>query len=241
MIFYTEDDITFMLLSIKERGQLITAMLDEHNGRPVTTIEGRLVRLWPNFKDKVAAGRENYERVCERNRNNGRKNRPRGIPVEPSGIPVEPSGIPMEPSGIPMEPSGIQTEPSGIPVGGELELELELKKKKNTSSKKVSSDSEVSWDPDSGFAVSPELVAEWARMYGVDVSGELDRMHEWVLDNPGKRKKNWRRFVAGWLARERKGGGTGFGGGEMCGRGRSAAPGERPDRPPPSLMEGLTV
>jgi len=37
---------------------------------------------------------------------------------------------------------------------------------------------------------------------GLDVQGELDRMHAWLLANPKNRKKNVARFVVNWLVRE---------------------------------------
>lgn len=60
----------------------------------------------------------------------------------------------------------------------------------------------ISWDAVHGFGgLLPSTKAEWAEAYGVDVERELQKAHQWVLANPGKRKKNWRAFLTNWLSR----------------------------------------
>ncbi|MBU4208147.1 MAG: hypothetical protein KKD12_00435, partial [Proteobacteria bacterium] len=41
-----------------------------------------------------------------------------------------------------------------------------------------------------------------------DVETELHAMKQWLLSNPSKRKKNYRRFVTNWLGRQQDKGGT---------------------------------
>ena len=54
---------------------------------------------------------------------------------------------------------------------------------------------------------------EWTRIYpGVDIANEFNRMRQWCLSNPTKKKtaRGIRRFVTGWLDREQnKSGGNG--------------------------------
>ena len=61
----------------------------------------------------------------------------------------------------------------------------------------------VSWDPAAGFRFGAANMEAWRKAApGLDVQGELDRMHAWLLANPRNRKKNVARFVVNWLVRE---------------------------------------
>lgn len=53
------------------------------------------------------------------------------------------------------------------------------------------------------FRVHELQLAEWERIYApLNVAGELKKMCEWLAANPKRRKKNYQRFVVGWLNRE---------------------------------------
>lgn len=53
------------------------------------------------------------------------------------------------------------------------------------------------------FHVQEWLILEWERDYApLDVRRELAQMHQWLEANPRRRKKNYQRFVVGWLRRE---------------------------------------
>jgi hypothetical protein len=68
---------------------------------------------------------------------------------------------------------------------------------------------QVTWDERAGFTVSQDLLALWASAYpAVDVALELTQAHAWAVANPEKRKKNWRRFLTNWMAREQERGGS---------------------------------
>lgn len=57
--------------------------------------------------------------------------------------------------------------------------------------------------------VSGDDLGAWTAAYpAVDVSRELAKAMEWVLANPNKTKRNWRRFLVGWLSRCQERGGT---------------------------------
>lgn len=44
---------------------------------------------------------------------------------------------------------------------------------------------------------------EWERDYApLNVRQELIHMHNWLTANPRRRKKNYQRFVVGWIKRE---------------------------------------
>ena len=50
--------------------------------------------------------------------------------------------------------------------------------------------------------ISDDLVAKWQDAYpAADVERELLKAGEWLIANPAKRKKNYRRFLVNWLAR----------------------------------------
>ena len=61
----------------------------------------------------------------------------------------------------------------------------------------------VSWNPVAGFKFAAADMEAWRKAApGLDVQGELDRMHAWLLANPKNRKKNVARFIVNWLVRE---------------------------------------
>lgn len=60
--------------------------------------------------------------------------------------------------------------------------------------------SDVSFDGED-FEVSPDLITKWADAYApVDVEAEIKRAASWAAG--AKRKKDYRRFLVNWLARE---------------------------------------
>ena len=55
----------------------------------------------------------------------------------------------------------------------------------------------------------PDDIKDWQEAYpACDVEIELNCMRQWLLSNPSKRKKNYRRFVTNWLGRQQDKGGT---------------------------------
>ena len=68
----------------------------------------------------------------------------------------------------------------------------------------------IGWDPESGWSgILDTDRARWASAYpACDLESLLCRMHEWLLSNPAKaHKKQWRRFITGWLSRQQERGG----------------------------------
>lgn len=62
----------------------------------------------------------------------------------------------------------------------------------------------VTWNPTAGFAgVTDADNARWAALYpSLEIPHELARAHDWLIANPTRAgKRNWRRFLSGWLAR----------------------------------------
>lgn len=57
--------------------------------------------------------------------------------------------------------------------------------------------------------IKPEDVNQWREAYpACDIELELKQMREWLLSNPSKKKKNYRRFITNWLSRSQERGGT---------------------------------
>lgn len=50
------------------------------------------------------------------------------------------------------------------------------------------------------FKVGDLTLWEWRHTYGpLEVENELAKMVEWLDANPRRRKKNYKRFIVGWL------------------------------------------
>lgn len=56
--------------------------------------------------------------------------------------------------------------------------------------------------------ISDEQVAAWSDVYpALKIEIELGKAREWILANPTKKKKNWRRFLVNWFGRAQERGG----------------------------------
>ena len=57
-------------------------------------------------------------------------------------------------------------------------------------------------DPTGHFEVAKEIRLQWLSAYpAVQVGTELEKAAAWVMANPAKRKKDWRRFLNNWMMR----------------------------------------
>ena len=57
--------------------------------------------------------------------------------------------------------------------------------------------------------IKDEDFSGWKEAYpACDIQAELKKMREWLLANPDKKKKNYRRFIVNWLIRTQDKGGT---------------------------------
>lgn len=76
---------------------------------------------------------------------------------------------------------------------------------KNTQKPKINFNFETGeWEN-----IPEEDIERWKKTYpACDIQQELLEMADWLLNNPQKRKKNYRRFISGWLSREQERGGT---------------------------------
>jgi hypothetical protein len=57
--------------------------------------------------------------------------------------------------------------------------------------------------------ITDEDVSIWEKAYpAVDITQELSKMADWLISNPDKKKKNYRRFITNWLSRTQERGGS---------------------------------
>jgi hypothetical protein len=54
-------------------------------------------------------------------------------------------------------------------------------------------------------AFTEEDIRRWQKVYSsIRVDSEIWKMCEWVMANPAKSKKNWKRFIINWLAKAQR-------------------------------------
>ena len=105
------------------------------------------------------------------------------------------------PSSIP-SPQDVRTN-SGLTPALYLRLSLSLRKEGKKE--------EVYFDfkERKFFNIKDKDIEGWEEAYpACDITAELKKMREWLLANPEKRKKNYRRFIVNWLIRTQEKGGT---------------------------------
>ena len=57
--------------------------------------------------------------------------------------------------------------------------------------------------------ITDKDVSIWEKAYpAVDITQELSKMADWLISNPEKKKKNYRRFITNWLSRTQERGGS---------------------------------
>jgi len=68
---------------------------------------------------------------------------------------------------------------------------------------------DFNWENGTFLGITEEDQQRWAEAYpAVDVELEVRRAAEWLLANPHRRKKNYRRFLTSWLSRQQERGGS---------------------------------
>ena len=77
--------------------------------------------------------------------------------------------------------------------------------KKVKGKKETTTREKLTWTEEDGWGgIVDDKIAGWAEAYPrVDVQSELNKMHQWLLANPGKRKtqRGLPRFINSWLSR----------------------------------------
>jgi len=81
------------------------------------------------------------------------------------------------------------------------------KSKLNNNNKKIEFDFEIP----AFLYITAKDIGLWEKAYpACDISTELHKMADWLVSNPEKRKKNYRRFITNWLSRTQEKGGSKF-------------------------------
>lgn len=69
------------------------------------------------------------------------------------------------------------------------------------------------FDKEEFIGISEKDMTKWAEAYpACDIGLEIKRAAQWLISNPAKRKKNYRRYITNWLSRTQERGGTRRGG-----------------------------
>jgi len=89
---------------------------------------------------------------------------------------------------------------------------IQKKKEKNSSELKKSSPSSsitFSFSKEDWEGITDSDISKWGETYpACNIKIELLKMADWLLSNPNKKKKNYRRFISNWLTRTQDRGGT---------------------------------
>ena len=98
-----------------------------------------------------------------------------------------------------------QRAANGLPTGTPREEKRrEDKKKEQAASKSPRRRSRIQWSDEDGWeGITQADRQTWIEAYGgIDIDAELAKMTAWLRANPSKaNKKQWGRFVNGWLSR----------------------------------------
>ena len=99
--------------------------------------------------------------------------------------------------------SASNSETQESEVGNVTRKALSAPSSGQTDSIEIPPHKRIKWTPQEGFAgILDTDRMRWSRAFPrVKLNVELRIMHEWLLSNPAKRKKNYFRFVSAWLSR----------------------------------------
>lgn len=197
-------------LSREERGDLFMAMLRYVRDGEEPALTGNAEVLWPVARTQLDRTREQYEKTCAVNAANARKKS-----GSRAAAPGEKDAAPVGEEPAPAGESAAPAEEEPAPAGGEM---LPIAWEEGPAGRQE-------WIPPAVVAVLPlsgggqfpvyaRKVEEWRRKYpGVDVSGELVKMGDWLRLHPERQRRSGEMvpFILRWL--EKKGKGREKGGG----------------------------
>jgi uncharacterized protein YdaU (DUF1376 family) len=84
-------------------------------------------------------------------------------------------------------------------------IPINIEEDKSSSS---ATDAKASWSAETSFKISDSLLVRLQTAYpACDILAQAARAHEWLMANPQKRKKDYHRFLVGWLSRAQERGG----------------------------------
>ena len=112
------------------------------------------------------------------------------------------------------ERSADNSETQPLPTASATHREVSAPLNTQTESTEIPPHKRIQWNPQEGFTgILQGDRMRWRRAFPrVKIDTELRIMHEWLLSNPKKRKKNHYRFVSAWFSRcQDVGGSSGVG------------------------------
>jgi hypothetical protein len=69
-------------------------------------------------------------------------------------------------------------------------------------------DAKASWSEATGFQIPDSVLSEFSEAYpACDIKAQALRAHIWLKSNPKRKKKDYHRFLTGWLSRAQESGG----------------------------------
>jgi len=86
-----------------------------------------------------------------------------------------------------------------------------VRSKKNAPHQKKEKKKKINFnfDKEEWENITPKDIERWKEAYpACDIKVELAQMREWLISNPKKAKKNYRKFITNWLSRSQDKGGT---------------------------------
>lgn len=223
LMIFPEDHEQLELLTDKEFRSIYRAMMAEHTGNPVTTIKGRVLELlWPAFRSKVSANRERWETRCRKNSENGKMGG-RGKKRDKANESERFSDKPFVSEESQLNETKLN-ETKLNSVGAEAPphrdlLELTGEEKKCETVRFDAERAEIVGIPD-------RMLKAWRSEYGECVDEQIRAAGLWLAENPKRMKKDFLKFLGGWLRRNR-----------MIERERGGRADRKPDAAPKRMCE----
>ena len=174
------------------------------------TLSGALAALWNELRQRIDRDIREYEAVCERNREYGRRG---GRPTKnekPSGFNTyekKPTGF----SEAPAEPKKPDADAEADADADDISFQkvsndtFSPERRENVAPGRRKPPEKIRFDYDGDarlHGVTPEQLAVWKENFpALDVQEELRKATVWLDANRKQRKHDVKRFLASWLAR----------------------------------------
>lgn len=175
-IIYNDYCEKLSLLSDEELGKLIRFIFEYEKTKIIPKMERDLLMVFNFIKVDLDNGTENYNKTCERNRNNGKKG---GRPVNNPDKPKKPSGL-LKTHLNPKKP---------------IIIKIKNKLKDNIKDNLIKDN-----------YISEETIQEISNKYNVPISfvkSKLEDIELWEGEKPGRMKgRNWKLTLMNWVKRD---------------------------------------
>ena len=166
-------------------------------------LSGALAALWNELRQRIDYDIREYEAVCERNRENGKRNGRSNEPKKPTGF----SGDPTEPKKPDADAEAdAEADADDISLQKVSDDTFSPERRRNVAPGRRKTPEKIHFDYEGDarlHGVTPEQLAVWKENFpALDVQEELRKATVWLDANRKRRKHDVKRFLASWLARE---------------------------------------